>query len=161
MQAPVRSLTCILQGTLTPEALMPNFVPLALAALLLAAPSARAAAAPAVGWSEITGERGSHASANRGPVTIRRVDGQPVVDRRARYAPGPHVVIVQWMPKRGLRTSDRTLRLDLKACKRYVINAQFASQGSSLWQAVVDRVDDIPGCRGTVSTDALPARVGG
>ncbi len=139
---------------------MPMLVPLALAALLLVAPSAHAAPAPAMGWSEITGERASHASANRGPVTIRRVDGQAVVDRHARFAPGPHAVIVQWQPKRGLRTSDRTLRLDLKPCKRYVINAQFASPGSSLWQAVVDRVDDIPGCRGT-SRDALPARAGG
>ena len=104
-------------------------------------------AAPAAGpWGEITGERLTH-STNRAGTTIKTIDGLGVVERQPRLRPGMHTIVVHWTPKGGLKTSDRTLRLDVKACKRYYINAQFASPGSSLWQAVVDKVEDIPGCK--------------
>ena len=63
-----------------------------------------------------------------------------------------HTIVVHWTPKGGLKTSDCTLRVDVRACKRYYINAQFASPGSSLWQPVVDKVEDIPGCKPPAET---------
>jgi len=118
------------------------------AALLVAAGGpARAASVPAGPWGEITGERQAHANTNRAGTTIKMIDGAPVLERQPRVRPGMHTVIVHWTPKGGLRTSDRTLRLDVKPCKRYYVNAQFASPGSTLWQAIVDKVEDIPSCK--------------
>ncbi|HZQ62706.1 MAG TPA: hypothetical protein VFC24_15235 [Casimicrobiaceae bacterium] len=122
----------------------------ALAPLLLLTtpwPHASAGAPPAGAWGEITGERQSHTSANRAATTVKMIDGSAVVERQPRVRPGMHSVVVHWTPKRGLHTSDRTLRIDVKPCKRYYVNAQFASPGSTLWQAIVDRIEDIPGCK--------------
>ena len=117
------------------------------------ASGAWAASPPAGPWGEITGERQSHTNMNRAATTIRMIDGAPVVERQPRVRPGTHTVVVHWTPKRGLRTSDRTLRVDVKPCKRYYVNAQFASPGSTLWQAIVDKVEDIPGCKAPAGTE--------
>lgn len=123
--------------------------------LSLAAPVAAAVKGPT--WSEVTGERFSHSSMNRSATIIKSVDGHPALDRRPWMPPGHHVILVQWVPKKGLRNSDRTLRLELKACKRYYINAQFSSPSSALWQPVVDKVEDIAGCRMPAGGSDAPA----
>ncbi|MDQ6618270.1 MAG: hypothetical protein M3Z31_00985 [Pseudomonadota bacterium] len=129
----------------------------AVVTVLLTALPAPAGAAESGPWGEITGERVGRASANRGSTTIRLIDGLAVMERQPRVRVGPHSVTVHWASKRGLRTSDRTLRLDVKACKRYYVNAQFTSAGSSLWQPVVDKVEDIVAC-GAPSTAEPAAR---
>jgi hypothetical protein len=63
-----------------------------------------------------------------------------------------HSILLRRIPKHGMHTSDRTLRVDTRPCKRYYINAQFSSPGSSLWQPVVDKVEDIAGCGLAVET---------
>lgn len=118
---------------------------LAFAGVIIAANPAAAAEKGNI-WSEITGERFSHSSLNRSGTLIKMIDGYPTIDRKPRMKPGPHILVVQWIPKKGLRTSDRTLRLDMKPCKRYYVNAQFSSPGSALWQPIVDKVEDIAGC---------------
>lgn len=125
---------------------------LAFAGAIIAATPA-AAAERGITWSEITGERFSHSSLNRSGTLIKMIDGYPTIDRKPWMKPGQHTLVVHWVPKKGLRTSDRTLRLDMKPCKRYYVNAQFASPGSALWQPVVDKVEDIAGCK-------LPPAVG-
>ena len=111
-----------------------------------------AAAAPAGGapegaWSEVTGQRAAKSVLNRAGTTIKSVDGLPLSDKTARVRPGVHTLTVQWQPNKGLRTSDRVLRLDMKPCRRYYVHAQFASPGSTLWQPVVERAEEIAGCR--------------
>lgn len=109
---------------------------------------------PAAPWGEITGEHTSHTLSNRAGTTIKTIDGLAVVERQPKVRPGIHSVVAHWTPKRGVKTSDRVVRIDVKPCKRYYVNAQFASAGSSLWQAVVDRIEDIPGCKATERTVA-------
>ena len=116
-------------------------------ALFAAAATGSAGTPPGGPWGEISGERQTHASTNRAGTTLKSIDGIAVVERQPKVRPGMHIVIVHWTPKRGLKTSDRTLRIDVKPCKRYYVNAQFASAGSSLWQAVVDKIEDIPACK--------------
>lgn len=126
----------------------------------MAVPTANAGV-PATGvWGEITGERQSHSTANRAGTTIKMIDGSAVLERQPRVRVGSHTIIVHWTPKRGLRTSDRTLRLDVRSCKRYYVNAQFASPGSSLWQPVVDKVEDIPGCGAAAPGSEIPGKSG-
>ena len=107
-------------------------------------------------WGEVTGERLTH-STNRAATTIKNIDGLGIAERQPRVRPGTHTITVHWTPRGSLKTSDRTLRLEVKACKRYYINAQFASPGSSLWQPVVDRIDDIPGCKVPGAATETPA----
>jgi hypothetical protein len=132
----------------------------AAAAVLMLIASLAYAAAPPKGlpWSEITGERQSRSTLNRAGTVIKMVDSTPVIDRDIRLRPGLHVVVVQWRPRTGLRTSDRTLRVDLRPCKRYFVTAQFASPGSTLWQPVIDRTEDIYGCK--VPVDLPPSLKG-
>ena len=121
-----------------------------------AATPSSAAIPAAPPWGEVTGERLTH-STNRAATTIKNVDGLGIAERQPRVRPGMHTITVHWTPKGSLKTSDRTLRVDIKACKRYYINAQFASPGSSLWQPVVDRIDDIPGCKVPGAPTEAPA----
>jgi hypothetical protein len=120
------------------------------ATTLLALP---AVGAPAGAWSEITGERQTKSALNRAGTVVKLIDHQRVVERQPRVRPGFHVVVVQWVPRTGLTRSERTLRLDMKPCKRYYVHAQFASPGSSLWNPVIDKVEDIPGCRVPAAVD--------
>lgn len=120
---------------------------LAFAGALTITPALAATAAlKASAWSEITGERFSHSTLNRSGTVIKMIDGHPASERKPRVPSGQHTLTVQWIPKKGLRNSERTLRVDTKPCKRYYVNAQFSSPSSALWQPVVDKVEDIPGC---------------
>jgi hypothetical protein len=39
------------------------------------------------------------------------------------------------------------MQLDIAPCKRYYLNAQFASGGGVDWTPVVDYVETVPGCK--------------
>lgn len=132
--------------------------PRPLAALGLAALLVAPAAAAAVEgtWSEVTGERRSRSSLDRSQTFVRAVDGSPVFDAIVRVAPGRRAVTVHFAPKKGLVGPDKTLRLSLDACKRYVIAARVSSTGLT-WQPVVGKVEAIAGCRGVVPGGTVPA----
>lgn len=132
-------------------------LPLLLAGIMV--PAGPACAAPGEPWSEVTGQRAAKSVQNRAETTIKAVDGRPLLEGVARVRPGRHSLTVHWLPKKGLRTSDRVLRLDLKPCRRYFVHAQFASTGSTLWQPVVDKVEEIPGCSAPAGPD-LPPTIG-
>jgi hypothetical protein len=124
--------------------LLPSAALLFAATVIVGLGTARAAMGEP--WSEVTGQRAAKSVLNRAGTTIKAVDGRPLLQGLARVTPGPHAVTVHWLPKKGLSTSDRVLRLDMKPCRRYFVHAQFASPGSTLWQPVVDKVEAIPGC---------------
>ena len=55
-------------------------------------------------------------------------------------------MVVQAPPQDGFRGTEKTLRLTIEPCKRYYINAQFATPIGPTWTPVVDYVEDIAGC---------------
>jgi hypothetical protein len=98
-------------------------------------------------WSEITGVRYSRTILNRAPAIIKSVDGRDYVDRVVKVEPGRHDIRLQSPTRKGFRGSDAHMQLDIAPCKRYYLNAQFASGGGVEWSPVVDYVETIPGCK--------------
>src|SRR5689334_11074066 len=87
-------------------------------------------------WSEITGVRYSRVTLNREPAIIKSVDGRDYLDRVVKIEPGKHDIRVQSPTRKGFRGSDVHMELDIAPCKRYYVNAQFASGGGVDWEPV-------------------------
>jgi hypothetical protein len=120
-------------------------------AILLAVCSSAAAALEKWGptWSELAGYRYSKATMNRAPAIIKSVDGRDYTDRVVKIDPGERTVVVQSIQRKGFRGSDKTLQLTIEPCKRYYINAQFASSVGPDWEPVIAYVEPVPGCKVT------------
>jgi hypothetical protein len=103
-------------------------------------------------WSEVTGYRYSKAKSHRLPAIIKSVDGRDYAERVVKIDPGERTIVVQSPPRKGFRGSDQTLKLTIEPCKRYYINAQFHSSVGPDWQAVVDYVEPVAGCKLTAPT---------
>ncbi len=99
-------------------------------------------------WSEISGERVSHATANRRPAIIERIDDQGAfAGHPIRVEPGKRRIVVQGPDFR--RPGGGTLQefdLAVEPCKRYFINAQFDNPIEPSWKPVIDHVEPIAGC---------------
>ncbi|MGH8798717.1 MAG: hypothetical protein ACREX7_00620 [Casimicrobiaceae bacterium] len=98
-------------------------------------------------WSEVTGSRYHRAILNRRPAIIKSVDGKDYVDRVVKIEPGKREITVQSLNRKGFRGSDAQMQLDIAPCKRYYLNAQFASGVGVEWKPVVDYVEPIAGCK--------------
>ncbi len=100
-------------------------------------------------WSEVSGARLSMAIADRRPVVIVEIDGESATRHgKVRLAPGRHQLVVESL-RHGSFPGGRQerLTLDLAPCKRYYINAQYRDPGQPRFEAVVDEVEAIAGCR--------------
>ena len=98
-------------------------------------------------WSEISGSQYHKAVLDRRPAIIKSVDGRSYTDRIVKVEPGTRTVVLQSIKRKGFQGSDATLELDIAPCKRYYLNAQFASSVGPEWKPVIDYVDDIAGCK--------------
>ncbi len=98
-------------------------------------------------WSELTGQLWSHNHINRSYAIIKRVDDRDWLQRKVKAEPGERKVVVQSPPRKGFQGTDVTLDMDLEPCKRYFINAQFATGVGGEWKPVVARVEPIVGCK--------------
>lgn len=98
-------------------------------------------------WSEVTGTRYHEAILDRQPAIIKSVDGRDYVDRVVKIDPGKHEITVQSLKRKGFQGSNAQMQIDVAPCKRYYLNAQFASSVGPDWKPVVDYVDTIPGCK--------------
>jgi len=101
-------------------------------------------------YSEVTGERYNLAPIDRRSVEIVRVGSttgwahnQPV-----QVNPGTYPVVVASRPHGGFAGGKQeTLELNVEACKRYYVNAQYPNPISPDYRIVVDYVQTIAGCR--------------
>ena len=98
-------------------------------------------------WSELSGSQYNKAALDRRPAIIKSVDGRSYTDRIVKVEPGRRTVVLQSIKRKGFQGSDATLELDIAPCKRYYLNAQFASSVGPEWKPVIDYVDDITGCK--------------
>ena len=98
-------------------------------------------------WSEVTGHAYSRAKMNRAGAVIKAIDDHHTRDRVVKVAPGEHVIRVQSPTRKGIAGSDQDVHLTLEPCKRYYINAQFASSVGADWEPVVDFVEPLTGCK--------------
>ena len=98
-------------------------------------------------WSEVTGQNYNRAIMYRRPAIIKSVDGTDYLDRVVKMTPGQHTIRVQSPSQKGFKGSDQELQLDVAACKRYYVNAQFENNVGPDWKAVVAYVEPVPGCK--------------
>ena len=98
-------------------------------------------------WSEISGSQYHKAVLDRRPAIIKSVDGRSYTDRIVKVEPGRRTVVLQSIKRKGFRGIDAALELDIAPCKRYYLNAQFASSVGPEWKPVIDYIDDITGCK--------------
>jgi hypothetical protein len=120
---------------------------IALASITIVAGGAEAAAKWGPTWSEITGNLYSRTQMNRTAATIKQVDGKHETKHVVKAAPGAHKVVVASPMRKGVHGSDATLDLTLEPCRRYYVNAQFASGTGADWEPVVVMVEPISGCK--------------
>ncbi len=103
-------------------------------------------------WSEVSGTRYHVALLNRQPTVIEKIDGNSAYPSRPiKIEPGRHLIEVQGVAQRPAAGGGtlKTITLDIAPCKRYYINAQYARPVDVDFEAVIDYVDDVPGCRST------------
>ena len=104
-------------------------------------------------WSEVSGNRFTRTTLDRGPVTVDSVDGSStfVNNQRTpvRIEPGKRTLAITGVPLQpGFRGTQQTFVLDAEPCKRYYVNAQWSNRlGTSGWDPVIDFVEAIAGCR--------------
>ena len=100
-------------------------------------------------WSEITGARYNVTIVNRRPAIIDRVDDQGAFPNPnlIKVTPGEHRLVVQG-PAPGWAGGPplHVMMLNVEACKRFYINAQFQSTITQEWTPVVDFVEPIGDC---------------
>ncbi|MEP7329508.1 MAG: hypothetical protein ABI777_09870 [Betaproteobacteria bacterium] len=105
-------------------------------------------------WSELTGQRFNVTVLNRRPAIIDRVDDQGAFNNPnlIRVEPGMRRIVVQ-APAPGWTGGPplEVMMLNVEPCKRYYINAQFATAITQEWTPVVDYVEPIAGCQMPVS----------
>jgi len=101
-------------------------------------------------WSEVTGRRYNVTIPNRRPAVIDRVDNQGSFPdpNLIRIEPGERRLVVQG-PAPGWAGGPplHVMILNAEPCKRYYINAQFATTITQEWTPVIDFVEPIPGCQ--------------
>lgn len=101
-------------------------------------------------WSEVTGQRYNVTIPNRRPAIIDRVDNQGsfVDPNLIRIEPGERRLVVQG-PAPGWAGGPplHVMILNAEPCKRYYINAQFATTITQEWTPVIDFVEPISGCQ--------------
>lgn len=101
-------------------------------------------------WSEVTGQRYNVTIPNRRPAIIDRVDNQGSFPdpNLIRIEPGERRLVVQG-PAPGWAGGPplHVMILNAEPCKRYYINAQFATTITQEWTPVIDFVEPISGCQ--------------
>lgn len=101
-------------------------------------------------WSEVTGQRYNVTIPNRRPAIIDRVDNEGSFPdpNLIRITPGEHRLVVQG-PAPGWAGGPplHVMILNAEPCKRYYINAQFATTITQEWTPVIDFVEPISGCQ--------------
>ena len=120
-----------------------------LVVLAAMAAAAQALALEKIGptWSEVTGQRYTRTTMNRMQAIVKSVDGDDTTFKVTKITPGDRLVRLQSPSRKGFQGTDQELRLTVEPCKRYYLNAQFASSVSRDWQPVIDHVETIPGCK--------------
>ena len=118
-----------------------------LTAVLIAADGAQAAAKWGPTWSELSGNLYAKAQMNVTAATIKQVDGKHETKKIVKAEPGRHTIVVASPMRKGFTGSDTTVDIELEACKRYYVNAQFESGGGTDWKPVIAMVETIPGCK--------------
>ena len=98
-------------------------------------------------WSEVTGTQWSKTQMNRTAAVISQVDGKSQTNRIVKAEPGRRSIVVRSPMRSGFAGSDVTLDLDLEACKRYYVNAQFEGGLGTDWKPVIAKVEPIAGCK--------------
>jgi hypothetical protein len=121
--------------------------PAAVAVLALFASDAGAVQKWGPTWSEVTGILFSRTQLNREGAVIARVDGKSQTARIVKTEPGRRTVVVRSPMRKGFKGSDVTLDLDLQACRRYYVNAQFKAGSGPDWEPVIAMVEPIAGCK--------------
>jgi len=99
-------------------------------------------------WSEVTGARWNTTIVNRRPAVIERVDDQGAfASYPVRIVPGTRRIVLS-APTPGWRGGSelQVMMLEAEPCKRYYINAQFASPLEPNFTPVIDYVEGIAGC---------------
>ena len=81
------------------------------------------------------------------PARIVAVGDSSVLTLPHRVAPGTYTVVVESPRHSGFAGTLQEMRLDIKPCLRYYINAQFRDPVQPAWTPVVDEVEPIAGCR--------------
>ena len=116
-------------------------------ALALVATQAHALEKIGPTWSEVTGQRYTRTTMNRMPAIVKSIDGDDTTFKSTKVMPGDRLIRLQSPSRKGFQGTDQELRLTVEPCKRYYLNAQFASSVSRDWQPVIDHVEIIPGCK--------------
>ena len=110
-----------------------------------------ACAAMQSSYSEVSGDRYYNlAIADRRAVEIVSVGSTTgyANNRPVQISPGTYKVTVASRNHAGFRGGEqKSFELKIEPCKRYYINAQFANQITPDYEAVIDYVEDIAGCR--------------
>ncbi|HEY1325624.1 MAG TPA: hypothetical protein VGI14_01710 [Casimicrobiaceae bacterium] len=119
----------------------------AIAGVALVSTGALAAEKVGPTWSEITGAQYTRTKLNRMQGIVKDIDGEDTLKKVTKIRPGDHVIRLQSPTRKGSSGSDQNVKLTVEPCKRYYLNAQFASSVGKDWEPVVDHVESIPGCK--------------
>jgi len=98
-------------------------------------------------WSEVTGVRYNRAIIDRWPARIVAVGDASVFTTPYKVAPGTYTVVVESPRHSGFAGTIQEMKLDIKPCLRYYINAQFRDPVQPEWTPIVDEAEPIAGCR--------------
>ena len=98
-------------------------------------------------WSEVTGVRYNRTIIDRWPARIVAVGDSSVFTMPYKVAPGTYTVVVESPRHSGFAGTLQEMKLDIKPCLRYYINAQFRDPVQPEWTPVVDEAEPIAGCR--------------
>ena len=98
-------------------------------------------------WSEVTGVRYNRVIADRWPARIVAVGDSSLLTMPYKVEPGTYTVVVESPRHSGFAGTLQEMRLDIKPCLRYYINAQFRDPVQPEWTPVVDEAEPIAGCR--------------
>ena len=98
-------------------------------------------------WSEVTGVRYNRVIIDRWPARIVAVGDASVFNVPFKVAPGTYTVVVESPRHSGFAGTLQEMRLDIRPCLRYYINAQFRDPVQPEWTPVVDETEPIAGCR--------------
>ena len=102
-------------------------------------------------WSEVTGARYPTGEIHqfRRPAIVERIDAQGAfVSDPIKTEPGAHRIELSAPVPGWPGGSDiKVMMIDMTACKRYYLNAQFENLISSDWKPVIGYEETIAGCR--------------
>jgi hypothetical protein len=100
--------------------------------------------------SQLTGQRWLKAELNTYDVIIISVDGKHYIERPSAPVmvdPGPRSIVVQGPPVVGFsRGEQRTLKLDVKPCTRYWLEAKKSSALAQDFEPRVNHTEALAGC---------------